>query len=111
MDCYIHQITIPGSTKLNSIMISDIKFIRNLINAQPLQDWEFYFDNTLIDSCSQFGNWTAAYVDCYVRQITISGGTPVGTCKMGAQGDQSAVVDPLLRYGSLSRKKSCCAML
>ena len=85
-------------------VLSDIKFIRNLINSQPLKDWEFYFDSNLMENCAQYGNWTTAYIDCFIRQIVIPAGSPVGTCRMGAQGDPSAVVDPFLRSVINSRR-------
>jgi len=78
-----------------------IKFIRNLINTEPIKDWEFMLDNRLMDNCAQFGNWTSAYIDCFARQFIIPSGSPVGTCRMGATGDPSAVVDPALRVRTL----------
>ncbi len=61
------------------------------------EDWELVFNDRLLPQCAKHGNWTDLYIDCYVRHITLSGYAPVGTCKMGAPGDPTAVVDPLLR--------------
>ena len=35
---------------------------------------------------------------CVIREALLSTWHPVGTCKMGAEGDPTAVVDPRLRY-------------
>jgi len=37
------------------------------------------------------------YFECFIRQNTMSGYHLAGTCKMGAGGDNTAVVDPQLR--------------
>jgi len=37
------------------------------------------------------------YFECFVKQNTMSGYHLAGTCRMGAAGDNSAVVDPQLR--------------
>ena len=37
------------------------------------------------------------YWECYLRHMATTGFHPIGTCKMGRHGDQSAVVDPQLR--------------
>ena len=37
------------------------------------------------------------YLDCFIRENTMSGYHLAGTCRMGAAGDHSAVVDPQLR--------------
>ena len=38
-----------------------------------------------------------SYLDCFVRQNTMSAYHLAGTCRMGAAGDHGAVVDPQLR--------------
>ena len=40
---------------------------------------------------------SADYFECFVKQNTMSGYHLAGTCRMGAPGDNSAVVDPRLR--------------
>jgi choline dehydrogenase-like flavoprotein len=39
-----------------------------------------------------------AYLECIIRTAAITGYHPGGTCKMGSPYDDTAVVDPLLRY-------------
>jgi choline dehydrogenase len=40
-------------------------------------------------------------IDAFIRQYTVSAFHPVGTCKMGSEGDASAVVDPQGRVRGL----------
>jgi len=54
--------------------------------------------NRLLPQCAKFGNYTEQYIQCHLRHITLPGGSPVGTCRIGAAGDPQAVVDPLLRW-------------
>ena len=75
-----------------------MKYAKNMVNMKPLQDWDFEMNNKLLPQCVKAGNWTASYMECYLRHVTLSGDAPVGTCKMGAIGDPTAVVDPQLRY-------------
>jgi len=41
------------------------------------------------------------YFECFIKQNTMSGYHLAGTCRMGAASDNSAVVDPQLRYRRL----------
>jgi choline dehydrogenase-like flavoprotein len=79
------------------ILAEGYQFARRLINAKTLKDWETVLTNRLLPECARLGNYTPAYIECHIRHITIPAGAPVGTCRMGAAGDPSAVVDPLLR--------------
>ena len=73
------------------------QFARRLVHAKVMKDWELELTNRLLPQCAKFGNYTAAYIECHLRHITIPAGSPVGTCRIGAAGDSAAVVDPLLR--------------
>eukprot|EP00918_Siedleckia_nematoides_P087375 GHVU01192247.1.p1 GENE.GHVU01192247.1~~GHVU01192247.1.p1 ORF type:complete len:648 (+),score=99.43 GHVU01192247.1:215-2158(+) len=74
-----------------------VKFARKLVHFEDLQNWDFSINNNLIPDCAKFGNWTDRYIDCHIRHITLSGYAPVGTCRIGAASDPTAVVDPHLR--------------
>lgn len=63
-----------------------------------MKDWEFRLTNRLLPQCEKYGNYTTAYVECHLRHITLPGGNPLGTCRMGAPNDPKAVVDPILRF-------------
>ena len=47
--------------------------------------------------CGEHGLGTNTYWECFLRHNTYSLYNPVGTCKMGAKTDSSAVVDTQLR--------------
>lgn len=79
------------------IISEGTQFVRRLINTKVFKDWEFQLTNRLLSDCAKFGNYTAAYIECHTRRITIPGASPVGTAKIGAANDPTAVVDPLLR--------------
>ena len=77
-----------------------MKYAKNIIKMKPLEEWDFEMNSNLLPQCAKAGNWTTSYLECYLRHVTLSGDAPVGTCKMGAIGDPTAVVDPQLRYGT-----------
>jgi len=79
------------------ILAEGVQFVRRLINVQTLKNWEFHLTNRLLSECAKYGNYTAAYIECHIRRITLPGASPVGTAKIGAINDPTAVVDPLLR--------------
>lgn len=78
-------------------LVVGFHFIRRLINAKVMKDWDMHMTNRQLPECAHLGNFTESYIHCHLRYITLSGGSPVGTCRIGAEGDPSAVVDPLLR--------------
>lgn len=79
------------------ILAEGYQFARRLVNAKIMKEWEFRLTNRRLPQCERFGNFTEQYIHCHLRHITLPGHSPVGTCRMGASGDPSAVVDPLLR--------------
>lgn len=85
------------------ILAEGYQFIRRLINAQVMKDWQFEMTNRQLSQCASFGNFTEQYIHCHLRHVTLPGGSPVGTCRIGAAGDPAAVVDPLLRVRGVKR--------
>ena len=79
------------------MMLAGYQFARRLINAKVMKDWSMQMTNKQLPECAHLGNFTEQYIHCHLRYITLPGGSPVGTCRIGAPGDASAVVDPLLR--------------
>jgi len=68
------------------------------MNTKAFKDWDIQFAYRQIPECAKLGNFTDQYTECHLRHITLSGLSPVGTCRMGAPTDPNAVVDPTLRY-------------
>lgn len=83
------------------ILSEGFQFARRLLNTEVMKNWEFELTNRLMPQCQKFGNYTQAYVECHLRHITTSGGSPLGTCRMGGMNDPKAVVDPILRVRGL----------
>ena len=73
------------------------QFIRRLINAKVMKDWSMQMSSRQVPDCAHLGNFTEQYIHCHLRYITLPGGSPVGTCRVGVATDPAAVVDPLLR--------------
>lgn len=76
-------------------------FARKLANTKTFKDWEFQLPNRLLPQCAKLGNYTEQYIECHLRHLSSSGLAPVGTCRIGAANDPTAVVDPLLRVRGL----------
>jgi len=79
------------------ILVEGMHFLRKLGKTKAFGDWELQLNDKILPQCAEHGNWTDMYMECYLRHISLSGYAPVGTCKMGAPGDPTAVVDPILR--------------
>lgn len=79
------------------ILTEALQYSRKLVKTMSMQDWNFQISDSLLPECAKYGNFTNAYVECFIRHVTMSGNTPMGTCRMGAAGDPTAVVDPQLR--------------
>jgi choline dehydrogenase len=79
------------------VMVEAVKYARRLGKTNWFNMWELQLSNKTTPQCAKLGNWNDASIECFVRQITLSGYSPVGTCRMGAAGDPTAVVDPILR--------------
>ena len=54
-------------------------------------------------NCRQFEYDSDTYWECFVRSNTLTVYHPVGTCRMGPDGDASSVVDHKLRYTDYSQ--------
>lgn len=83
------------------VLVEGFQFARRLIHTQVMKDWDMTLTNRLLPDCAKLGNYTPAYLECHIRHLTLPGGAPVGTCRMGSPNDPNAVVDPLLRVRGL----------
>jgi len=82
----------------SKLLVEALHFIvTKLSNTTVFDHWDLDVNEKLLPQCASQGKFTDAYFECYVRHITLSGYSPVGTCRMGAAGDATAVVDPQLR--------------
>lgn len=77
------------------------KYIHDLTRTRPLQDLDAYIVDEryptrerITPDCSPLSD---EYLDSYIEHMARGDYHPAGSCKMGAVGDKSAVVDPHLR--------------
>lgn len=75
------------------VLLEGIKLIKKLIGTDALKRFGARLNPEKFPGCETHKFDTEEYWECYLRHLTLSGYHPVGTCKMGAVGDSSAVVD------------------
>lgn len=63
----------------------------------PYQAMKARLFETVFPGCEHYRMWSDEYLACVARTYTATIYHPVGTCKMGAASDPTAVVDPELR--------------
>ncbi|KAF2888754.1 hypothetical protein ILUMI_17419, partial [Ignelater luminosus] len=56
-----------------------------------------------LSACKQFTVGSDEHYGCLIRNLAITSGHHVGTCKMGPRNDSDAVVDPQLRVYGIKR--------
>ncbi|XP_049881272.1 glucose dehydrogenase [FAD, quinone]-like [Pectinophora gossypiella] len=77
-----------------------VQFIKNLEYTEPFQSGRAKFIKYIYPACRHTEWGSDEYTECMSRHYTFALGHQVGTCKMGADWDPTAVVDPRLRvYG------------
>ncbi len=78
-------------------MRQGIRVIQKLLKTKPFLDLGSRQHHVTHPHCASNQYDSDAYWECYLRNLAVTGFHPVGTCEMGGQGDQSAVVGPDLR--------------
>lgn len=84
-------------------LVEAIKYARKLVDTQVMKDWEITASQAVLPECAKKGEFTDAYWECFVRTFTLSGYSPVGTARMGAVGDPTAVVDYNLKVRGIKK--------
>ncbi|KAK6640560.1 hypothetical protein RUM44_012256 [Polyplax serrata] len=81
-------------------LVEGAKIAAKLGESNSFRRFNSRLHKTQIPGCRQFPFGTDEYWECAIRHISMTIYHPVGTCKMGPEWDQDAVVDPRLRvYG------------
>jgi choline dehydrogenase-like flavoprotein len=77
-----------------------VKLAILLSSSQPFQHLGAKLHLPMLSECKhlEVDPQNLAYLECIIRTAAITGYHPGGTCKMGSPYDDTAVVDPLLRY-------------
>jgi choline dehydrogenase-like flavoprotein len=80
-----------------NVLVEGMKIAYNLSLTPALQKYGSQAIQTKYPGCESLTLYSDEYFRCVVQTLTITIYHPVGTCKMGAQNDFTAVVDPHLR--------------
>ncbi|XP_013167526.1 PREDICTED: glucose dehydrogenase [FAD, quinone]-like [Papilio xuthus] len=73
------------------------KFSLTLENTKAFKSGNYSLEWLDVEECRKFDKASDEFLECYAREVTFSLYHPVGTAKMGPDGDETAVVDPELR--------------
>ncbi|BFZ09651.1 hypothetical protein BsWGS_12690 [Bradybaena similaris] len=85
------------------VLIQGIKECQSIVGAKPLRDiGAEIIENGTDPACKQHQYLSHEYYDCLVKRKAMNSCHPVGTCKMGPEGDLTAVVDSELRVHGIS---------
>ncbi|KAI1301455.1 Glucose dehydrogenase -like protein [Halotydeus destructor] len=78
-------------------LVDAMKFCIKIGFTPAYQKFNAKIFSTLYPGCEQYAQWSDEYLACMLRTYTQTIYHPVGTCKMGAEWDPTAVLDPELR--------------
>ena len=79
------------------ILIEGMKFAHNMTLSETFREFGIeHFDPEVVH-CGAHEAYSDGYWECVVRHFTFTIYHPAGTCKMGKESDDMAVVDPQLR--------------
>ena len=88
--------------KYNAILlysyVAGIRLAQSFIGTRAMKVVGAKIKKFVHPKCKDYKYDSDYYWQCYIRENTLSMAHPVGTCKMGAPDDPTAVVDPQLRY-------------
>jgi choline dehydrogenase-like flavoprotein len=80
-----------------NVLVDSIKIAINLSLTPALQKYGAKLFQTKYPGCESLKLYSDDYLRCILQTYCVTIYHPVGTCKMGAQNDFTAVVDPHLR--------------
>lgn len=83
-------------------LIIGVRFLISLENSEAFKTRGAHFVKTPLPACKYLTWGTDEYTECIARSYTSTTFHPVGTCKMGPEWDETAVVDPRLRVYDVS---------
>ncbi|XP_023228520.1 glucose dehydrogenase [FAD, quinone]-like [Centruroides sculpturatus] len=83
-------------------LIDAMKITIQIGESKPFRKFGSRLYSTPVPGCERFLRLSDEYLECVLRTLTATDYHPVGTCKMGALDDPTAVVDPELRVKGVS---------
>ncbi|XP_022902933.1 glucose dehydrogenase [FAD, quinone]-like [Onthophagus taurus] len=85
------------------VMIEGIKFAIKLSETDALKKYGFELDRTKVEGCEKFEFGSDEYWECAAKRQTGPENHQAGSCKMGPESDQMAVVNPYLQVYGVDR--------
>ena len=79
-----------------------MKIGESLVNTNAFKKYKPVLTDTKIPGCEKFDKPSDEYYACQAKHHTMTIYHPVGTCKMGPDNDDTAVVDSRLRVRGIS---------
>lgn len=91
-----------GDKRDFDLLLRGIKYLLSLEETKVFRSIGAYFVKTPLPACEDYKWGTEEYWTCMIKSYTSSAYHPVGSCKMGPESDNKAVVDPRLRVHGIS---------
>ncbi|XP_057669072.1 glucose dehydrogenase [FAD, quinone]-like [Diorhabda carinulata] len=85
------------------VMLESIRFMENVLDSPILQKYNPKIEKLHLPACHQYVFRSDNFWKCTLRYLGTSCFHPVGTCKMGPEGDPTAVVDSKLKVHGIHR--------
>lgn len=79
------------------VIVEAMKIAISIGHSPAYKRYNSHIFETVFPGCEIYSMWSDEYLACVCRTYTSTIYHPVGTCKMGAINDPTAVVDPMLR--------------
>ena len=79
------------------ILIEGMRFAHNMTLSETFREFGIERFDPEVTHCGAHAAHSDSYWECVIRHFTFTIYHPAGTCKMGVEGDETAVVDPQLR--------------
>lgn len=79
------------------VLVRGVEWSKNISMTSAFREYNPRLYDKQIPGCEQHPRDSRAYWACHARYLTVTNYHQCGTCKMGAPGDPTAVVDPRLR--------------
>jgi len=79
------------------ILIEGMRFAHNMTLSETFREFGIERFEPEVTHCGAHEAYSDGYWECVIRHFTFTIYHPAGTCKMGVDGDEMAVVDPQLR--------------
>lgn len=85
------------------MLYEGIKLVFRLKDTLAYKKIQLTYNGAPLPACTKHTFLSKSYWYCFLRQVTLAGGFPTGTCPIGVHREKGAVVDSKLRVIGISR--------